>query len=291
MSAAALEAHLATGLTTVARAWLLERRDGVRFGFTDHDLPLAFDGVEFAANGGLTASALLQSSGLSIDNTEALGALSDARITEADINAGLYDRAIVTAWLVNWRDVAARKVLFRGHVGEVKRGDGAFSAELRGLTEALNEPQGRTYLKECSAAGCAGFDFSTPGFATEAPLVDVIDRRILRFAPLAGFAPDWFERGQFRVVSGASEGLAGAIKWDRGDADGREIELWMAVRGPLAAGDVIRLEAGSDGSLATCRDKFDNVINYCGFPFIPGDDWVLTSPREAGDNRGQALVP
>ncbi|MEO1796447.1 MAG: DUF2163 domain-containing protein, partial [Pseudomonadota bacterium] len=117
MSAQDLSTHQAGGFTTVARAWLLERRDGLRFGFTDHDLPLTFEGVTFDANGGLTAGAITQTSGLSIDNTEAIGALSDARITEADINAGLYDGAWVTAWLVNWQDVAARRLLFRGQVG------------------------------------------------------------------------------------------------------------------------------------------------------------------------------
>ncbi len=37
-----LKAHLATGLTTVARCWAIARKDGRRFGFTDHDCDLAF---------------------------------------------------------------------------------------------------------------------------------------------------------------------------------------------------------------------------------------------------------
>ena len=42
--------------------------------------------------------------------------------------AGRFDGAKVVAYLVNWADVAARKVIFRGHIGEVRRGDGAFHA-------------------------------------------------------------------------------------------------------------------------------------------------------------------
>ncbi|MEL6915574.1 MAG: DUF2163 domain-containing protein [Pseudomonadota bacterium] len=289
MSAEALKAHLAAGDTTVARAWLLERRDGIRFGFTDHDLPLVFEGISFDAQGGLTAAALTQTSGLSIDNTEALGALSDARITEADINAGLYDGAWVTAWLVNWADVSARKVLFRGQVGEVRRGDGAFTAELRGLTELLNAPQGRTYLRTCPDLGLHGFDFSQPGYATEVPVEEIEDRRLLRFAALPGFDPDWFERGRLEVLSGAAQGLSGAIKWDRLTDAGREIELWMSIRGDLRPGDVVRLEAGSDGTLETAKLKFDNVVNFRGFPFIPGDDWLAAIPRRGGSNGGGAL--
>lgn len=73
--------HAASGLTTLCRCWAITRADGVEYGFTDHDLPLSFEGVTFKAETGLTAAALTQSTGLSVDNSEALGALSDAAIT------------------------------------------------------------------------------------------------------------------------------------------------------------------------------------------------------------------
>ena len=98
MSMSALDLHLQTGATTVARAWSITRRDGLQLGFTDHDLPLVFDGLSFLPETGMIARALTQSSGLAVDNSEALGVLSDARISEADINAGLYDGAEVTTW-------------------------------------------------------------------------------------------------------------------------------------------------------------------------------------------------
>ena len=56
-------AHAATGLTTLCRAWAITRKDGVSFGFTDHDRPLSFEGVTFKADSGLTALALAQSTG------------------------------------------------------------------------------------------------------------------------------------------------------------------------------------------------------------------------------------
>ncbi|MCH2078089.1 MAG: DUF2163 domain-containing protein [Rhodobacteraceae bacterium] len=285
----ALNAHLAQGLTTLARAWRLVRPDGKEFGFTDHDEPLNFEDLRYEANGGLTATALLQTSGLSIDNSEALGALSDARITEADINAGLYDGAEVIAWLVNWADVSERKMLFRGFVGEIRRGDGAFTAELRGLTEALNEPQGRTYLKTCSELGLEGVDLAAPGYRAELAVEEIEGRRLLRFADLPGFDPDWFERGRLDVLTGAAKGLWGAIKWDRQTDAGREIELWMPLRGDLQPGDLVRLEVGADGTLATTQLKFDNAVNFTGFPYIPGEDWLSAVPVLGGSNDGGAL--
>ena len=105
----------------------------------------------FRAGTGLTARVLAQSTGLSVDNTEALGALTSSAVTEADIEAGRFDGAEVLAWLVNWQDVSQRLILFRGSFGEIRRANGAFEAELRGLTEALNRPLGRIYQKGCTA--------------------------------------------------------------------------------------------------------------------------------------------
>jgi len=37
----------------------------------------------------------------------------------------------------------------------------------------------------------------------------------------------------------------------------------------LSVGTLVDAYAGCDRSKATCRDKFDNVLNYGGFPFVP----------------------
>jgi uncharacterized phage protein (TIGR02218 family) len=155
----------------------------------------AYDQLQFA----------LRLTGLAVDNTEAVGALSDEAVTEADINAGRFDGAEVTAWLVNWRDVAAREVQFKGSIGELKRADGAFHAELRGLSEVLNTPVGRVYQKPCQAVlgdGTCCVDLSAAGYRTEVSVEQVEAGRVFRFAALAGFDDRWFERGRLEVRSG-----------------------------------------------------------------------------------------
>lgn len=46
---------------------------------------------------------------------------------------------------------------------------------------------------------------------------------------------------------------------------------------------------GCDRRLATCRERFDNVANFRGFPHIPGNDFVLRYPRSDGNHDGGAL--
>ncbi|MEM8728394.1 MAG: DUF2163 domain-containing protein [Pseudomonadota bacterium] len=286
---AAFEAHVASGLTTLARCWALTRNDGVTFGFTDHDCDLTFEGLSFKADTGLSARALQQSTGLSVDNTEALGALSDASVTEADIEAGWFDNAGLRAWLVNWANPDVRWLQFRGSLGEMRRTGGAFTAELRGLTAALNRPLGRVYQKPCTAVlgdGRCRFDTTSVGYATDALVAEVDGARLFRWSSLPGFAEGWFAHGRLEVLSGAASGLWGSIKRDTRDGASRLIETWEPLRAPIAVGDQVRLVAGCDKLFDTCRWKFANLMNYQGFPDIPGEDWVMAVPKSTGANTG-----
>ncbi len=286
----ALRAHLETGLTTVARAWGISRADGEAFGFTDHDRDLTFEGLTFRAQSGLSAGALEQSSGLSIDNTEALGVLSDLSIREEDIDAGRYDGAQVVAWLVNWADVRERSLLFRGSIGEIRRAGGAFRAELRGLSEALNQPMGRVYQKPCTAvlgdAQCR-FDTAQGGYFARLDVAELEDNRIFRWAGLGDFEPGWFTSGFTTIETGAAQGLSGTVKRDYVDGEGRRVlELWEPIRAAVQPGDRVHLMAGCDKRFETCRLKFSNALNFQGFPDIPGEDWLTSYPVRAGDNSG-----
>ncbi|NBB98094.1 MAG: DUF2163 domain-containing protein [Alphaproteobacteria bacterium] len=280
--------HLATGTTTIARAWALTRADGASLGFTDHDRDLGFEGVTFRADAGLTARALEQVTGLAVDNSEAVGALRDAGLTESDIMAGRYDGAELTIWEVNWENTAERRVLFRGSLGEITRTGDAFRAELRGLSEALNQQGGRVYHAACSAVlgdGACRFDTSAPGFSAAVALTDQAED-VLIFAGLDTFAPGWFTHGRITALSGAAEGLVGLIRLDRAEGALRRITLWDSLRVPLAPGDMFRLEAGCDKQAETCRTKFANFLNFRGFPHIPGEDWLTAYPKTGQPNTG-----
>lgn len=285
----ALLTHLATGTTTVCRCWEVRRKDGVRLGFTDHDRPLNFDSQTFRPEAGMEAAALVQTTGLSVDNTESIGVLSSSAISEADIKAGRYDGAVVSSWLVNWADTDARMLQFRGTMGEVRRAQGAFQAELRGLTELLNQPQGFVYQRPCSAVlgdKRCGVDMSGPEMGVDLEVETVEDGRLFRFSGLGGFDTQWFTRGRLKLTSGAASGLIGLIKEDRILGATREIELWQELRAEVRAGDGVRLEAGCDRRASTCRSKFGNFLNFRGFPHIPGEDWLTSYPKRGSAGLG-----
>ncbi|GAB4269127.1 MAG: DUF2163 domain-containing protein [Pararhodobacter sp.] len=280
--------------TTRARAWALTRRDGLVLGFTDHDRDLVFDGITFRAGAGMTASALVQAAGLATDNTEAAGALSDAGLTEADILAGRYDGAELVIHEVDWTDTAARRILFRGTLGEITRAGGAFRAELRGLSEPLSIGGGRVFGTLCPAvlgdARC-GFDLGQAGFSVEAALTAVSGGGArLDLPEMPEFAADWFVDGSVRFLTGAAEGLVAMVRREEPLGALRRLHLWAAPGAMPVAGDRVRLVAGCDKRLETCRYKFSNVLNFQGFPHVPADDWLMATPSASDENAGGSLT-
>ncbi|NBE08677.1 DUF2163 domain-containing protein [Paragemmobacter ruber] len=276
--------HLAGGITTTCLCWAVTRRDGVEMGFTDHDRDLAFEGVTFRAGTGLTARALAQVAGLAVDNSEAVGALSDAGVRAEDITAGRFDGAAVRLWQVNWQDVAAREMRFRGTLGEVTQAGAEFRAELRGLSEALNRTEGRVLQPGCDAvlgdARC-GVDLSLPEFGGVFAVEAVREGRVLVLALAGGFAAGWFAQGTLRILDGAAAGLSGSVKRDAVEDGLRLVELWEEPAILPAPGDRVDLRAGCDRMAETCRSKFSNFMNFRGFPHVPDEDWITASPRRS----------
>lgn len=149
----ALAAHLAGPVTTLATCWVITRRDGRVFRFTDHDQDLVFEGEIYAARFGYARSALTSDAQLSVDNLDIDGIFDDAAISEAEMRAGLFDFAEVRIFLVNWADPSMGALrLRRGWLGEVTLSEqGSFRTELRGLTQALQQEIGEIYSAECRA--------------------------------------------------------------------------------------------------------------------------------------------
>jgi uncharacterized phage protein (TIGR02218 family) len=284
----ALQARLDSGSTTLCRCWRLDRADGASLGFTDHDASLRFDGLEFRADAALTGGALEHATGAAPDGGEVSGALRSDAITAEDVAAGLYAGARVRCWLVDWREPDLRAMLFDGAIAEITHGSLGFRAELVGPAAALNRPLGRAYLSACDAvlgdARCK-VDLDAPAFSAEVvALAEPGDGRV----PVSGletFADGWFEGGRALWLSGRAAGSAATVASDVARGGQRVLTLSPAARSG-EAGDRLRVTAGCDKRLGTCRDRFANLLNFRGFPHMPGDDWVTSHPAVGGVHSG-----
>ena len=282
-----LQDHLSSGTTTLCWCWKIVRGDGQVQGFTDHDRPLSFDGVAYEAASGFTASEVQSSLGLAVDNLTIMGALSSASLNEADLAAGLYDDADIEIWRVNWQSPDQRVLMRKGNLGQVSRGRSAFQAEVRGLAHKLNQSVGHAYGYSCDADlgdGRCTIDLSDARFNGSGLVTSAPDARRFTVSGLAAFADGWFAGGKLTFSSGANAGRAMDVKRQTLSGSICTIELWQAMSESVAPGDAFAITAGCDKQFSTCKAKFANAANFRGFPYMPGNDAVLSYPA-----RSQAL--
>jgi uncharacterized phage protein (TIGR02218 family) len=280
--AAGLAAHLASGATTLCHCWKLTPNADSALGFTDHDRDLVFDGVTFEADAGFAASEIEGALGLAVDNLEASGALRSGRLDAEKLRLGVFDHAAIEIWRVNWQDVSQRLLMRKGHLGEVTHGGTGFTAEVRGLAEALNVTRGRLYAHGCDAdLGDPRCGVNLGGFQALGTVAAAEDDRRLSVNGLSAYAGDWFRHGMLTWVTGSNAGRAGEVKAHVKGATQAVIELWQRAGLPVAAGDTFTIWAGCDKQFATCKAKFNNAANFRGFPHMPGTDFV-TSFAKAG---------
>jgi uncharacterized phage protein (TIGR02218 family) len=290
----ALQTKLDSGVTTLCRCWIVSRRDGVVQGFTDHDQDILLDGVNCRAGTGITGSEATEQLGLAVQGSDISGALADDELTEADLAAGRYDAAAIEVFIVDWSEPALNVLLMKGALGEVRREGAAFTAELRSLTHRLAEDTGRLYTATCNAdlgdARCT-IDLTDAAFRGSGMVATLDGAAIFHASGLDDFDDGWFTAGKISFTSGANDGLAVEIKTHRVDAGTVSIELWQQMPEPIAASDTFVVTAGCDKRFATCRDRFDNTVNFRGFPHIPGNDFVISIPI-AGEpgNDGTSLT-
>jgi len=182
--------------------------------------------------------------------------------------------------LVSFHDVVGLAV--EGH--EIYE-DRVYECTGTGVTAATS-PTYDTVIGNTTVDGTATFT-ARDAFMRDAVVDVVFDQEsfsITTFAD-ARAVDDWFNLGAAHwedkpLAGGNNSGLTMEIKdWD---AASSTITLYLPMGLTITAGDKIRLYPGCDKRLATCRDKFSNVINFRGEPHIPGVDAFTTEIKTGG---------
>jgi uncharacterized phage protein (TIGR02218 family) len=282
---AGLAAHLAQEVTTLATCWKLTRRDGAVLGFTDHDQDVLFDGVTYQAESGFTPSAVQNSGDLRVDNLDLEGVLRAGSLREEDIRAGLYDFAGIDVFLVNYRDTGQGALpLRRGWLGEVALAQGAFVAEMRGLTQRLSQSAGELYSATCRAT--LGDGRCRVNLAAH-----TVSGTVTAVTAFPGFsdsarseATGLFSSGRVTFAGGANAGLSMEIRdYALRGGEGGVFTLALPLPYPLQAGDAYSAVKGCDKMPGTCAGRFANMVNFRGEPLVPGLDRMLETAGTRSD--------
>jgi uncharacterized phage protein (TIGR02218 family) len=281
----ALQAHLAGELTKLATCWRATLTNSTVYGFTDHDKDIVYSGVVYESATGFAATDVASGSSLDVDNLEVAGMLVSPAITDDDLHAGIWDGAEIKIFQVNWSDLTMGAINLRiGHIGQVVAGRNAFRAELLGLTQAYTRSIGEITSAACRAtlgdARC-GVNLAaggSPELFTQTGTVDAFDAVTLVLTDAARTeATSFFQYGVVTFTSGANIGLSFVVK----DSAVGTITLQLPPPYTVAAGDGYSAVAGCDKKLRTCIDRFNNVVNFRGEPYLQGLDKLVQVGRHS----------
>jgi len=274
-----LTAHLATGETTLCYCWVIERLDGRIFGFTDHDADVTVNGVTCLSSTGITTTKIVQSLGLAVDNLEISGVIDGEELTTLDIESGLFDSASVQLYLVNWADETQYDMRANGTFGSVSETEGeAFATEFRSQSHILGQPEGRVFQRSCDtklgSVEC-GVDTSDPAFSMTGTITSH-DGHTVVVVGADGYTDDWFTLGTFTDANGGKHGIKTHV--------GTTLTLWQEPVVTFDVGSSVDVVAGCKQHPDDCKDKFDNIINFQGFPLMPGNDRLTDYPVRGQDD-------
>lgn len=274
-------------LTTVCYMWRITRKDGVIKRFTAHNRDVTWNGDVYKACSSFDASEVESTRGMAVDNLEVAGILDTADISREDLFLGKYDYAKVEIFIVDWLNTTTQRHILRvGTIGEVRIGHTQFFAELRGLLQRAQVKFGPIYTATCRATlGDAQCKVNLAGFTYAGLAVSEVinDRRFKTNSSLPASAQvnNWFRYGTVTFTSGPNNTLIGEVKKSTFTASGpgiTEFELWQAMPFTVAAGHLFTAVAGCNKQEDICVTKFANLVNFRGFPHIPGLDKALIYP-------------
>lgn len=274
---AALTAHLAQEVTTKAKLIRIVRRDGTILAFTDHDKDIEFSGVSYLAINALDATAIETRAGLSVANLDFLALIDSSELSESDLKTGLFDFADVEIREVNYADLTQGAYYQRfGTIGEISIQGALFRGELRGLAQILQQVVGRIHQRRCDAdvgddrCGVDLYPLTVYGVVTS-----VASRQSFTLSGTAA-VDNHFNHGLVTWTTGANVKFPMEVK--RYGASPTEIDLFLPMPFDIAVGDTFSVYPGCDKNLSTCLAKFNNVVNFRGFPHMPGRDQIAAYP-------------
>lgn len=98
-------------------------------------------------------------------------------------------------------------------------------------------------------------------------------------SPGTGVAVDqYYKDGSVLFTSGANIGRVFPIADYRGTD--KRIVLLLPTPFDIQVGDRAIVQVGCDGLIGTCRDKFNNVLNFGGDPYAPSAQQLIEPPEE-----------
>jgi uncharacterized phage protein (TIGR02218 family) len=252
---------------TICNLVKITLQNGTVYGYTDHDDFINFDSItNYEPAPGLQKIKMTLSSTSEVSNQELASAW--VNVPDGELLNGEFDSAEIEVSWCNWKNLGyGNFVIFKGKLGEITWTAEGFKADIFNHMKALEANMGVVFTGNCrhelfstDSPGNVGACNVTETYTFES--VESIIRNRWIFTIGSSPADGTYSNGMMQI---------GGRKYIIKSQIGNRIELFLPTSYPILVGDGIQLWPGCDKTLATCKNKFNNVVNYGGFPHIQSD--------------------
>jgi uncharacterized phage protein (TIGR02218 family) len=260
--------HLKKTVTTIASVWSIKLKNETIIGFTDHNEDILYENLLYKSGKAITVSVVESSTSLSADNFEIEAVLDPTFIHKEDVMNGLYDKAYVEYFIVNYADLSQGQILIRsGYIDEIRIVDHKFFAEIKGLSNELNKQTRSIYSETCRAQfkdqRCGADDSK---YIAVASITSVIGKEAIEIDS-ALTHPSIYRNAKLKILNDNKE----EVLYIR-SVIGNKVCLHETNSVALKIDAKIILLPECDKNFRTCCDIFCNALNFRGEPFVPGID-------------------
>lgn len=253
---------------------------GTTLYYTDIDKPFSYDsgggshsyvansvlvsGLKYKASIGLQADT--QEITISAASTDLVGSVSFLQALEN----GIFDGCIVTRSMVFFSTalggtVTGGVVMFKGvigEIGEIGRTSAKITVNSKLVFLDIDMPR-HLYQPTCVHTlydvGCA---LNPATFSTTGAVGAASTSSLINWASAAAV----YQQGKIAFTSGANNGLTATIKTV---VVGVSVTLVYPVPFTPSPGDTFTVYQGCDHTSSTCKNQFNNLVNFRGFPVVP----------------------
>jgi uncharacterized phage protein (TIGR02218 family) len=265
--------HLLSEITTLATCWVVTRKDGRCYRFTDHHSSIICEGFLYSSRSGFNSTALASSADLAIDNIDIEGIIDSDYITKDDVLAGLYDGAMLEVFVVNYQDPSIGKIILsKGIMGEVKLHNHKFIVEVRGISQKATAIIGELYSANCRAKlGDTRCKIDINKYAHEGKVTTIMNNNSFADDKIAKYPDGYFNYGTVRFLTGDYAGNSLEVRMH----NGKVISVLGILPPQIKPGDQYKVVAGCDKTFASCCNKYYNALNFRGEPHVPGNNGIV----------------
>lgn len=258
---------------TICNIVSITLQNGTVFGYTDHDEELTYDGLVYKPAPGLQKVKMTLTSTSEVSNQELASAWVDA--PEEDLKSGKFDSAAIVVSWISWKHPEYGSFdVFTGQLGEISWTDAGFKADIFSHMKALEQNIGEVFTANCrhvlfsqdGPSTIGACRLSETGYKSSNAITSITKNR-WSFNSGISAADNYCTAGKITFTSGNNAGLSFVVKKQTGGA----IELFLPTSFSMQVGDTFDIFAGCDKTLATCQGKFNNVVNFGGFPHIQSE--------------------